>query len=138
MSIQTNSLTSCNLNNIFTNCSLLSYIPNISKWKLNKNIKAKDIFKGCNSLLTIPDLSKWNICSPEELINISSFNSNEIYIKEIKSNSLISEDNIKYINLNENSSSLEKINDIVSPKKSNFEDASKNSELDDYYDNFYS
>ena len=56
-----------NLNSIFENCSSLTFIPNISNWKLNNKIKINNIFRGCVSLGSIPDISKWNINIPEEL-----------------------------------------------------------------------
>ena len=32
---------------IFENCSSLENFPNISKWKLKKNLLKEDAFKGC-------------------------------------------------------------------------------------------
>ena len=123
-----------NLNSIFENCSLLNFIP-ISKWKLNDEIKINNIFKGCNSLLIIPDISKWKI-NNIKCINISSFNSTSITLKEVKSNSLSTENNKDYsyedyssLKNNDNTNLSENINSI---------DFSNNTEdLDDYYDNFY-
>ena len=117
-----------NLNGIFNNCSLLTFIPNI-KWIFNKKIKINDIFKGCDSLLSIPDISKWNVEITEEL-HISSFNSNTISFKDIKSDSIISKDNIDYsysANNEENKSD----------EDNNSVDTSNNDDLDNYYDNFY-
>ena len=115
------------LKSIFENCSLLTYIPNISKWKLNNKVKVNNIFKGCNSLLIIPDISKWNINNPE-CFNISTLNSNSF--KEIKSDSMISEEFMKNSDLCKDLSSL-KDDDNENKGFSN------NEELDDYYDNFY-
>ena len=114
---------------IFENCSLLTFIPNISKWKFNNKIEINNIFKGCNSLLIIPDISKWNI-SITENFKTSSFNSNSISIKEIKSDSIILENNLENSNLSKDFSSL-KDDDNENKGFSNDE------ELDDYYDNFY-
>ena len=72
------------INSIFENCSLLTFIPNISKWKLNDKIKINNIFSGCDSLLSIPDISKWNINIPNEL-KIPSVDQNSI--KKITSSS---------------------------------------------------
>ena len=121
------------LESIFENCSLLTFLPNISKWKFKNKVKInRFIFKGCNSLLIIPDISKWNIIN--ENINYSSFSSNSISIKEIKSNSLLPEEYIiEYHNLYEDSQLLEN----PFPDNKNSENFSKNNELDDYYDNFY-
>ena len=116
-----------NLKSIFENCSLLTFIPNISKWKFYNKIEINDIFKGCNSLLIIPDISKWNINNPE-CFNISTLNSNSF--KEIKSDSIISEDIMKDYNLSKHLSSSEG----NSEENKGF---SNNEELDDYYNNFY-
>ena len=117
------------MKSIFENCSLLTFIPNISKWKFYNKIEIKNIFKGCNSLIIIPNISKWNI-SNAECFNISSFNSNSISIKENKSDSIISEYIIKNSDLSKDLSSL-KDNDDENKYFSNDE------KLDDYYDNFY-
>ena len=123
-----------NLDSFFYNCSLLTFIPNISKWKFNKKIEINNIFKGCNSLLIIPDISKWNIKINEDL-NFSSFISSQFSIKEIKSDSLIS-DNKKEYYLSEDSSSLEGNNNFNSFGNINLIDFSNNEEYD-YYENFY-
>ena len=107
-------------------------IPNISKWKLNTNIKINFIFKGCDSLLSFPDISKWNINFPKET-DISSSNS----IKEIKTSSLLSEEIVKNSNLLGDSSLSKDINDINSIETKDFSVDSKNEATDDYYDNFY-
>ena len=98
-----------------------------------------NIFKGCNSLLIIPDFSKWNINIPNECINIPTFNSNSISIKQVKSNSLLSEEDIiKLSNLHEDLSCLKDNNNIKSSENINSIDFSNNNEeLNDYYDNFY-
>jgi len=118
-----------NINNLFENCSLLTFIPNILKWKFHNKIQINNIFKGCKSLLVIPDISKWNISIPE-CFNTSSFNSNSISIKEIKSDSIISEDIMINSGLSKDISSLKDIND------KDFSN-DKEQELSDYYDNFY-
>ena len=125
------------LNSIFENCSLLTFIPNISKWKFNKRIEINNIFKGCNSLIIIPDISKWNIINIPEDLKISSFSSNSISIKEIKSDLKISEDNMKSSISPEDSSSLKDNKAINSFENINTTYFSNNEELADYYDNFY-
>ena len=46
------------MNNLFYNCSSLSYLPDISKWNKdkdkNKNINMSDMFGNCSLLLNIP------------------------------------------------------------------------------------
>ena len=117
------------LNSIFENCSLLTFIPNISKWEFHNKIEINYIFKGCNSLLIIPDISKWNASDPE-FFNDSAFNSISISIKEIKSDSIISENIMENSDLYEDLSSLEDNND----ENKGF---INNENLGDYYDNFY-
>ena len=122
-----------NIKSLFENCSSLTFIPNILKWKFHNKIQINNIFKGCESLLIIPDISKWNI-SKLECFNTSSFNSNSnsIPIKENKSDSIISEEIMKNSDLSKDISSLEDINNN-NKDFSNGEDQ----ELSDYYDNFY-
>ena len=45
---------------LFYECSSLEYLPDISKWKINKVENIDQIFSGCSSLEYLPDLSKWN------------------------------------------------------------------------------
>ena len=44
---------------LFSGCSSLSYLPDISKWNLTdvKNINA--MFSECSSLISLPDISNW-------------------------------------------------------------------------------
>ena len=110
-----------NLNSIFENCSILTFVPDISKWKLNNKIKINNIFKGCTSLLIIPDIYKWNINIPPECFIITSSNSNSIDIKEYSSN--LSED-LPSMKDNDNTNSI---------KITNSKDFSNNNEdLNDY------
>ena len=55
----TNNVT--DMNSIFKNCLLLSYLPDISKWNTNNVTSISRMFCGCSSLLSLPDISKWNI-----------------------------------------------------------------------------
>ena len=45
---------------MFEDCSSLSSLPDISKWKIDKKIEMKDLFKNCYSLSSLPDISQWN------------------------------------------------------------------------------
>ena len=92
-----------------------------------------NIFKGCDSLLSIPDVSKWNINLPE-----NSYPSSLNFIKEIKNDSISSEEIIKNNpSLFEDLTSLKDNNSIKTFEPNNFPDNSTNQELNDYYDNFY-
>ena len=122
-----------NLNSIFENCSSLSIIPDISKWKLNNNIKINNIFKGCDSLIIYPNISNWNI-NISETSDISSSNYN--FVKTLKTNTLLSE-KIVYSNLSDNLNGEKNYcNDIKLNEDSIFNDNSNN-ELNDFYENFY-
>jgi len=46
---------------MFYECSSLSSLPDISKWDINNVIFMNGMFGGCSSLLSLPDISKWNI-----------------------------------------------------------------------------
>ena len=48
------------MNSLFYKCSSLKYLPEISKWDLNKVNNIDHIFSDCSSLNSLPDLSKWN------------------------------------------------------------------------------
>jgi len=62
---------------MFSGCSSLSYLPDISKWNINNIKKIKCLFEGCLSLSSFPDISKWDIYITKltELNNIGFINS---------------------------------------------------------------
>ena len=76
-------------------------------------------------------------CKILDEFNISSFNSKSITIKDIKSDSIISKNDIKFCNSDKNSYSLEGSNDYKSFEDNYSTDYSNNNELNDFYDNFY-
>jgi len=45
---------------MFSECSSLSSLPDISKWNTNNVIYMNDMFFGCSLLSSLPDISKWN------------------------------------------------------------------------------
>ena len=45
---------------IFSGCSLLASLPDISKWNTNNITNISGMFNGCSSLSTLPGISKWN------------------------------------------------------------------------------
>ena len=49
-----------NMRYIFHNCSSLSSLPDISKWNTNNVTDMRYIFNNCSSLSSLPDISKWN------------------------------------------------------------------------------
>ena len=78
-----------NINGMFSGCSSLKSLPDISNWNTGNIINMNEVFSGCSSLKTLPDISKWNIenvtsmngmfsfCSSlEKLPNISKWKAN--------------------------------------------------------------
>ena len=45
---------------IFQECSLLSEIPDISKWNTENLINMNSLFYKCSNLISLPNISKWN------------------------------------------------------------------------------
>ena len=49
-----------NMSYMFYGCSLLSSLPDISKWNTNNVTNMNYMFCKCLSLSSLPDISKWN------------------------------------------------------------------------------
>ena len=49
-----------NTNSMLSGCSSLITLPDISKWNMNKNTDVSEMFFNCSSLKYLPDISKWN------------------------------------------------------------------------------
>ena len=49
-----------NMSGMFSHCSSLSSLPDISKWNTNNVNDMAYMFNNCSSLLSLPDISKWN------------------------------------------------------------------------------
>ena len=64
------------IDEIFSNCSSLLALPDISEWNTNNIIEYYKIFYNCRSLLYLPDISKWDtkkaICTNRMFDNCSS------------------------------------------------------------------
>ena len=45
---------------MFSGCSSLSSLPDISKWNTNNVNNMSGMFSGCSSLSSLPDISNWN------------------------------------------------------------------------------
>ena len=90
------------MSEIFSNCSLLISLPDISNWDTSNVISMSKIFNNCQNLSFLPDISNWNIenviymekmfsnCSSLSLIpNISNWNLNNVFkMKKIFHNCL--------------------------------------------------
>ena len=46
---------------MFSNCSSLISLPDISKWKINNINNMSEMFSNCSSLASLPDILKWKI-----------------------------------------------------------------------------
>ena len=45
---------------MFSDCSSLLSLPDISKWNTNNVKNMREMFSNCYSLSSLPDISKWN------------------------------------------------------------------------------
>ena len=79
------------MSQIFSGCSSLISLPNISRWNTINVSNMSQIFSGCSSLKSLPDISRWNIdkvidilemfseCSSlKEIPDISNWNTNTV------------------------------------------------------------
>ena len=48
------------MSDMFSGCSSLLYLPDISKWNTNNITDMSYMFNQCSSLSKLPDISKWN------------------------------------------------------------------------------
>ena len=48
------------MNAVFSKCSSLSSLPDISKWNIDKVIYLDHLFSSCSYLSSLPNISKWN------------------------------------------------------------------------------
>ena len=56
-----------NMSYMFSGCSSLSYLPDISKWNTSQINYMHYMFSGCSSLLSLPDISKWNTSNVKDM-----------------------------------------------------------------------
>ena len=55
------------MENMFSFCSSLISLPDISNWDTKKVTNMKKMFYQCSSLNILPDLSKWNITKVNDM-----------------------------------------------------------------------
>jgi len=67
----TNNIT--NMSGMLSNCSSLSSLPDISKWNTNNVTNISYMFNYCSSLSSLPDISKWNINNVIDMSYIFSY-----------------------------------------------------------------
>ena len=61
-----------NMSNMFSNCTLLSSLLDISKWNTRNVEDMSNMFFHCTSLLSLPAISKWNTSNVKDMSNIFS------------------------------------------------------------------
>ncbi len=69
---------------IFSRCSSLSSLPDISNWIIINVKDMSNMFYECSSLLSLPDISKWNTNNVTLTIEMFSESANTILSKIIK------------------------------------------------------
>ena len=52
---------------IFSGCSKLCSLPDISKWNINNDADMRGMFQNCSQLSSIPDISNWNTNKIEDM-----------------------------------------------------------------------
>ena len=52
---------------MFSGCSSLISLPDISNWNTSSVNNMSYIFNGCSSIISLPDLSKWNTSNVEDI-----------------------------------------------------------------------
>ena len=124
-----------NIEYAFSNCSSLSTIPDISNWKTDNLKKIFNIFYGCESLISLPNISKWNISkikNKQDILSLSLFQKKENSL----SNYLIYSESSHSLSLSNNIDKKE--NNTLIYTYTNFDSFNNNDEeLNNYYENFF-
>ena len=60
------------ISGMFSSCSSLKSIPNISNWKTENITDVSSLFSGCSSLISLPDISKWETSKVTNMNNLFS------------------------------------------------------------------
>ena len=55
------------MNSLFSDCSSIKYLPNISNWNINNVKDISYMFNNCSSLEKLPDISKWNTMNVNDI-----------------------------------------------------------------------
>ena len=73
---------------MFSGCSSLLSLPDISNWNTNNSTDMRCMFNGCSSLSSLPYISKWNTNNVKDMNNMFYNCLNTIFSKSIKTNLL--------------------------------------------------
>ena len=83
---------------MFTKCTSLLYLPDLSKWKGNNLKKMKSLFIDCLSLISLPNISKWIYYNENDLNKTPEYLEINRYI-ELKFELLTTESGENYNNI---------------------------------------
>ena len=59
-----------NIDEMFSHCSSLISLPDISKWNTDNITGMRYLFCDCSSLVSLPDISKWNTDNINDMVGI--------------------------------------------------------------------
>jgi len=59
-----------NLSGMFSECISLSSLPNISRWNISNVTNISYMFRGCASFSSLPDISKWNTSNVTNMMGL--------------------------------------------------------------------
>ena len=110
------------MNSMFSDCSTLLALPDISKWNTSNVTDMSFMFNNCKSLLSLPDISNWNT---DNVTDMSYMFANCSKIKSLPDISKWNTEKVKYMTfIFSECSSLEELPDISVWNTSNIRDIS--------------
>ena len=131
---------------MFSECSSLTYLPDISIWNTSNLININNIFNK-TSIISLPDISKWNISKFKHKINIynnnmtsGSFTSLSDFSKFLVSNMSLKniKNSKKKSSNNSSSNSLKKSQNVETKNYYSIENTTEDvGGVSEYYENFY-
>ena len=68
---------------VFSNCSSLKKLPDISKWNTGKCKDMSCMFENCISLIAMPNISKWDVHNVEKINKMFHKCSSLIFLPDI-------------------------------------------------------
>ena len=71
------------LSELFSGCTSLKSLPDISNWDISKVTNISQLFYGCSSLESLPDISKWNTNNIIDLSELFYYCENLIFLPDI-------------------------------------------------------
>ena len=54
------------MDSLFSGCSSLKSLPDISNWYTSNAMNMEEMFKNCSSLKSLPEISKWDITNAQK------------------------------------------------------------------------